>query len=466
MWRYQPGVFYMSIHIPKMQPPIPTWRITDSYLGPEIDPSSEFRAADRLYSENLAPAYVPGLLIYKGVKGYCSRSVDELMLRPPVTIELLTSLKEDIKNHFEGRIAHFWMCALLIHNTGLLFNFCDAADAQIGGPGSSRLVPETEVKAAREFAAAHPATLPALQLHIAEKTHKAIAFGRGSFFHRLANATTWLPVVVNQIDTALDRTARLGARYSHYNHSFRYLTTHILNDLSSNLINPHEGLHYFLTYVLDYLPAIGLSEKRDMREFVINCYREVAESYLKKMYENDFLIKALCGSVTDRSPLEAIYARVQADMHYQFVHEMHALKPIVIADPRLEHQLAVGVDLSRFKAIIAGFLKEQSEKGAFAVSKKAGQYVKASLQVKNVRIVALQYLTGLADEKSLKKDLEKAVTIKTNAKIEGVRLNAPIFAVYSQIFEALVQGGAPKGLRNMNAILIRVLDAVSGDPKI
>jgi|GEM_PF-4896934 len=419
--------------------------ICSTYLGPEVDLNNTGRTK-KPFSSKEAPAHVPPSLVYRDAndpKKYHQRKIEQLMLRPPVSEALIVSLEEDIKNHFEGRIASFWMQALLVYQTGLQILFSETADAQFGGAGSYRLVPEG-FKVKKACAAAHMATLPTL---VVQRANKIYAFGKGSFFHSHANATTWLPVQCNQVDSYLDRHAKRPGD----SRTFRESTADLLKDLSLNQCSPMQGLERFLITSLGYLAPV--SQDR-IKEQVASCYREVAHSYLDKLWVNDYIFRALSGSLKDNGSIDEICIKVQSQMHRLFIQQMGPLQPrkriIVLIKP----QLRIGVNLGQMSALIDTFLRNNP----IYLTDTVKKHISNSLKASSVRKIALVYLRGIAHLGALQQDLEKVIrTVPAGRK----NLPTPLFNLYSEIKSSL-----KSNVHNMNTIVIRVLSGVSRNPVV
>lgn len=307
--------------------------LSTQYLGPLVPIEDRSDRKKELFSSNLAPSYVPAILLDQSPKRinwngqeywvpYTWVPTDNLMLRPMVTLDLVYALADDIMNQFESRVISFWRQLLLVHRTGIQFLFCDRADLQVGIPGGS-MMPDSAKNA---FECAHTATLPALR---AQSTLPGfvIAFGQFSTFHYLDNATTWLPSEVNQVDSALDRYAR--CEYI----PLRQAATQILNWVSNGCMTPKLGLIWFISYARVHLLAM-LGEERDAKKnYIINYYGLVVDKFQAFLNEEGFIQKFSSCALPD----DDLYAVIQKGMHDLFISEMAPKRPCI--DPGLLNEL-------------------------------------------------------------------------------------------------------------------------------
>lgn len=432
--------------------------ICTSYCGPEVEIGPEFRAKTRKFAENLTFAHVPTPFAYMPTLKYVAIEVDKLMKKPKVSASLLVAIKDCIQDQFENRIASFWTQALLVYKTGLQFYFCDHADAQIGGPGGKGLVPAEERVASRKYAAAHVATLPALRV-VSSNTTKAIAFGQGSFFHHQANATVWLPAVVNLVDSKLDRHARIKGS----TRSFRALSTQILNDLARGDFNPQDGLNFFLSNAVGHIQILQLTETSKKKQIILQNYLEVAKIYIKKIKASDYIIRALSCQLSTKLHGEEFYMYVQSAMHGLFKEQMQTLQPAVIYDPLLAARMNTELHPKRFTKFIKFFFDEEV-KNAHSKLKSTptvDKYVKFSLTNQNVHTAALIYLTKISQDE-LQRDLQCTLEIKRKKTIKKAGLSLSLYAVYDEILKSLaIKISEPQ---NMSTIVIKILHNISALP--
>ncbi len=248
------------------------------------------------FSSNLASSCVPPSLAPM-MNGFNLQDyripVENVMLRPNIYIYGLDYLQEDIKNHFEGRIASFFRQCLFVYRTYIELDSCVNADAQVGGPGNYALVANPELKVKSAAHAAHRATLPSLR-------SLSYSFAHNTSLHLEDNSTDWLPVEINQVDSHLDR-------------SFRATALSILRQVSQGAINPERALYTFLEAATSSLKSF---DEKDPHKFkVITSYVEVAEDCLEQMTHEEVFIRSLAGSAHPEEPLETVFLRAQYVMH-------------------------------------------------------------------------------------------------------------------------------------------------------
>lgn len=438
-----------------------------SYCGPEVNIQEEpFRGNPVKFSSNVTYAFVPEVFTYNPQQNL-KVEVETLVKRPKFSIQLLESIRDLIQDQFECRIANFWIQALLVYKTGLQFIFCNTADYQVGNaPPYSKMVPASEQQGEKEYACVHMATLPTLRV-LSTTPDKAIAFGQGSFFHLQANATVWLPGVVNKADKLLDICT--GFKQKVYDRmeqcTFRQIATYLLRDVATGHLNPKEALTYFLQQANAFIPFIDANKMPSQSEqFVLHTYKSVSETYLKKLAKGDYLIEALSGRCFSQIKGEEFYMSVQKEMHSLFSKEMNAKKPQIIVDPTLSTKLSSNRHPKRFTIFLEQFFKDEIAKTN--TSLRAGntveKYVKLSVQEPAVVNNVLVYMTNLENESDFRVDLQYILKIKSKETLNKVGLPNRILTVYNTVLSALSsKSSGPKGPKNMNAIIIKVLTRVS-----
>lgn len=367
-----------------------TQSLAQSYLGPVLN-GQVVRDNPKPFSTNDTHAVVPTRLIHQR-EDYPELPVHQIMLRPPVDQALLVSLKEEIQDHFEGRIANFLIQSVMVYGTGLHFIFNDAADDQYGKPGTYSKVPKGLPKASRGYAAAHMATLPTLVVQGAQKVH---IFGKGSFFHKQANATTWLPVVCNQVDSDFDLKIKCEGQ------TFREMATTVLNLLASNECEPSYAFDYFLENSVTFL---NRSNKQGLEKQVVGYYQDVATDYLRQVNKSDLLVKTLLGYRRDPDSLAHIYKKAQREVHTLFMREMQALAPVYIPSPQLEQRLKLrSSHPARFRIYLDGYME------GVKVTKTMQKYIDKAMGDRNAHQKVLIYLVNVKDEQELSTHLHTAV---------------------------------------------------------
>lgn len=413
-------------------------------IGAVVPAKEDNHRSPNKFSKNIVPARVPTLLIDNTIKGYLGKPVEEVAIHRPVTRSLLIALKEDIKDLFEGRIARFWSQALLVYKTGLQFFLHDSADAQIGKISSPS-------KYSRQYAAVHMSTLPALRVKT-PNSDKIIAFGQGSFFHSYDNATIWLPAVVNQVDSSLDRHSRI-TKDDEY--SFREKTIALLSLLSADCVSLKTSLKLFLYFALIHLENLLESTKEELNTLVLEYYIEVVNSYLKSLKESDYIIKALSGVIKMvHLDDETLYNLVQQQMHQLLISDMQKISPPVIVDPNLTHLLTTNVNPSRFKNFLEQSILELIRSNKNLITTTTLSYVKRSLLAANVRSVGLEYLAKIADQTELNKDLKVVLTEKL--------IPSRLQAMFNEIIYAISNN--TKKPRRKEFIVVAVITELSRDP--
>lgn len=287
--------------------------IKNAYLGPIVNLESSGRIT-RKFSHNAGPAFVPDQLVKDAFRWNTLIKIDDVMLRPMVTPQLLMNLEEAIEDQFEGRIAIFWRQALFLFQSRLNLVHYYSADAQVGMPG--KIIDSAEGL----YDCAHMATVAALRVLTAD--NKVIALGQNSTFHFGDNITAWLPKDVNQVDSAFDFQSVVEER------TFRNTTVCLLQLISSNNLSPLYGLRLFLHYAVLHLQVCWKPDLPEEKQYVIQRYVEVIRCYNIMLNEDpQKLLRKLCylDEIDARSEY-AVYMDVQAQMHQIFVREMNHLK--------------------------------------------------------------------------------------------------------------------------------------------
>ena len=435
--------------------------LAKTYLGPEVDLSDRIRAIDAEYSKNLVPAHVPLQYIYKGDGAYRSKPV-EMLMRHPVTY--LNDLydeahREVIRNKFRHNIEIFFSQACLLYKTGIQCLFHDAADAQIGGPSvSNDSVPFWERVKNRQFHAAHIASLPTLRVTM-NRQDRGIAFGRGSFFHMSANATMWLPAVVNEVDKNLDSETFTGVE----NQSFRYHATTYLNSVSHGWYNPKVALQWYLYKALCHLDLIlNKQHITPEKRIVAEDYKSVAEFYYTELNRSDYIINALSCEFGYYG--EQLFESVQYRMHKLFKSEMYKLMPVRYDTSHLEARLRTPWNPSRFTNYLNYSSQVRLENQILEESDTIEKYLAVALLTRNVRIAGLHYLTQIPNEWQLYTDLDKIT--KPKKAIEKQGLSEAVMWLYRETLGSIYSASGVRHPQNMKTIMVRVLVGLSNDPRI
>jgi len=269
---------------------------SSEYLGPYLPRGMNRVVFDYDDKQAPAPGYIPPLLLKERVR-YC----------PEVTQELLTRLQDDLKNHFEYRIQVLFQQMLLVYKTGVVFENYAKADCQIGEGAS---------EGDRHYVAAHSSTLPTLR--VGSPGGPSISFGWGTFFYRTWNATIYLPEVVNQADSAIDRSTMTDEK-----ESIRDFTTALLNSVSQGKKTPGEGLSDFVKTALRPVRYLYEHAENEERRLIFNTYLEIGEFYRDKL-ETGFLIQKLCFADEKTRATEEFYLKVQAPMRKLLKDELKA----------------------------------------------------------------------------------------------------------------------------------------------
>lgn len=248
------------------------------YWGPLIP-----RGMDRVivpYDSSLAAAYIP--------------SSFEAQKCPAVDLSLIRSLQGDLENHFEYRIQVFFQQLLLAYKTNLIFELYTKADFQIGQGASEK---------GHIYVAAHSSTLPTLRIPDGKDSR---SFGRDTYFYHTWNATIYLPEIVNQTDSAIDR-------HCNDQKSFREVATELLNQASQGNL-PGAVLEEFLKQAVKTLSALKDPCTNQSRSIVLDAYLKIAKRYLYNLTEEP-LIQKLCFEKEDARITDLFYLNVQKPMH-------------------------------------------------------------------------------------------------------------------------------------------------------
>lgn len=296
-----------------------------TYLGPTLDNDFE-RLAPRPFSENLAPAYAPSAFLWTYVptateqekKIIKAASVEQLLFKPQVNLQLLKGIEDDIKNHFEMRVQLFFQQLLLVYTTNIVFQFCNKAVDQIGSTDIShsfRILDEGR------YAAAHSSTLPCLRVENTASRVESVVFAKGSFFFNCWNATVFVPEKVNIIDSALDRTTAKCHRAM----TFRETCTLIINKASAGNTTPYAGLHEFLDFAIAYARELLTSEVDEEKRYILQTYLSSAISSKNIIDEN--FAKKLCFATSSSLSGEALYSFVHKQMFDQMLREIAPVRP-------------------------------------------------------------------------------------------------------------------------------------------
>ena len=435
------------------------------YLGPEVSNDEKYRANARCYGDAQVPAYVPPQYVYNNGTMRCmSEKVDSWMRKPIVTLEMIAdeSHRMLVRDKFEANIANFFSQILLVYKTGIQFIFHNSADSQIGKPPiASGNLPHWEQWDANGFECAHIASLPSLRAYIPGREGRSIAFGRGSFFQDYANATIWLPKVVNDADSELD----IHSRVREDSDSFRFYATRILNGVSLGWYDPKQALIYYLNRAVAHLTCMmekPLVLERKERKIILSDYLCVTNSYLNKIWWNNYVIKALCCEFNEHDD-ESTYMSVQQRMHHLFISNMNELRPKIVDIQSLQMNLSYpGQNPSRFINYLNTTLVWNRHLLNFTPT--VYHYINTSLNSQNVRIEGLNHLVFLPDETALMNDLRIIFDIKQKVTAARLSMSDRLRALYNSVLDAIKH--CTEEPRNMSTIMFTVVLNLSYDPCI
>ena len=411
-------------------------------------PDTPTKARDKYnYSQNLAPAYIPKIYISSADYNDPSKPVERSMIRPDVTLRNLKKLAHRmiVKDKYEVCIAIFFSQACFFYNTKIRLSYKCNADAEVGVPNNSNKS-NTDGK----FEAAHIATLPTLRIH-RDNQEQPIVFGKGSSFHLCANATMWLPKVVNKVDSDLDGKEK--------NKLLRRSAIKILNAVSRGKYNPKEALLRYLAKAISRLEVIlARSEITPEKRIVARGYKKVANSYLSGVKGSDYIIKAL--SCEFKYDGEKLFKTVQQRMHKLFISEMRAFIPVKDDLNSLKEVPQKWKSL-KFKKCLKRFFKFNLKHEILKESETIEKYSTIALKDREVRMVGLQYLVRIPNKRQLRNDLEKIINIKDRETIYQKALPYRVIFLYKKILHSIESRvGRPK---NMASIMVKVLVSLNDD---
>lgn len=398
-------------------------QLKHTYLGP--DQPSNLSRKYLSYSSNQAPAYVPDALITPlyFLNLPAQAKVEDYVIKPAVTEELLDSLSDDIENHAEARIQSFLYQMILTYKTGIQFILCTHAEIQVGEVNS-------RANSIGLYAAAHSGTLTTLRIPNGRSDNTSTAFGKGSSFYNAWNMTVYLPTLVNQVDIKLDSSTR----YCSDGENLRCRATEILNRVSAGNSTPQDGLRAFLQAMIEILDQATSLERDEKKLKILRCYSTRAESY----YENTnngypLLQKLFFRPITDTIN-DLFYLTVQAPIHSQFKAEMALLMPkqevpSTLADNLNIEQVKEGV-IIRLSSLLS--LNPKSLKKKESVTE---EYIKCCTLSHTIEQLAINYFNHLSSLPSAEQgfDLEKLTQVKTNKTIKKIGLSAPAFSLHQAV---------------------------------
>lgn len=412
------------------------------YLGPLISEDDREKSS---YASNKAPAYIPNrLLLLDSYKKNVDQMVNSQLVTQEASLELLKSLKSDIKNHVEYRIQAFFQQLLIVYGTKLTFHDPGDAEAQIGGKG---------IASKRQYAGAHSSTLTSL--HVEKTKSKIVSLIKGTFFHNTWNSTVFLPKIVNDIDSDLDWRTKDKNGITFRNHCVK-----LLNKVSKRTDDPKEGLKAFLKRAVKVLSRLNKEDSK--KKWIIKTYRNVFKDYASQLAAKDDIIQSL--TFVNSSKLNRkYYLKVQASMHQQLKLEV----PLV----QLKEKISKEIEALKIKkkvpeiaqwtlfrmGRVSGKYTESirqalcNKKGQFThIRETAAKYKIASLNIKKIRSVITNYLKKIKKEK-LASDLtllRKNKWTQENLK----KLSKPMKKIYELFIKIL-----DKKPRNLHMILLHLL---------
>jgi hypothetical protein len=404
-------------------------RFGQSYLGPSLPVGITRKRL--LYSSNLAPSYVPTRLFFQektvDLQTIDLKSeVEKLVVQLEPDLELLKDLGEDLKNHMEGRIHLFLQQMLFLYKTAVVLDGYKQADCQVGYVSSAS-------SGASFYVGAHSSTLATMRVAQETLSDTSVSLGFETSFYYAWNTTIYLPLLANQIDSAIDATLRKVA-------------INLLNDVSSGKMDPQKGLQEFLSALVKKIDSLNSGESFENNQVILNKYASVAKLYSENASNGYPLIQKLCMKPITNAVDESFYMNVQEEMHEQFKKEI--CEPAEIPLPESSH-----LDIASIQKELEGM--------AYRLSKTCREYVKLCTASEKVRAAAIHYFQELHDlnESERKENLEKVKLIKTSATVGNIGLSAAAKALYKQAIKAIsVQTAKP---RNMNLILPEVLLSIS-----
>ncbi|MFZ4772596.1 MAG: hypothetical protein ACOYK9_01215 [Chlamydiia bacterium] len=403
------------------------------FLGPRIP--DEIDRVCLPYSCGSAPSYIPKYLLdpAKAVR----LPVEEIVTKPLVTVELLKNLAPDLQNHTENRIQLFIQQMFLVYKTKIRFDLYTQANLQVGQVPS-------KVRGVSTYVGAHSATLPTLRLDHSEIDDTSVSFARDTSLYHGWNTTIYLPEVVNQVDSAIDKSTHCGG-------SFRKIATDILNKISFGELTPKEGLDQFLITLIQVLDSV----KADTRErtFILGEYKKIARQYYHHANNDRFFQKLFIHS-EDELVDEPFYMAVQAELHNQLTEELDDLRPQDVDVPALP----ATTDLTPIRNIIIDKISSATS------GDTAKKYIQLAAQAQAVHAAAIKYfihLQTLSPEK-INKDLDRILKIKTKGRVGTIELSKAALHLHTTVIAALkTQSGGKNGPSNMPYILLSLLDSFS-----
>jgi hypothetical protein len=437
-----------------------------NFLGP-IFPKKLPRSVDvhSFFSpQDGAIGYVP-LALYK------KNENNEDTLTPSITYSLLkTKLSSDIRNHFETRLELAFQQMLLVYKTLITMQFNDHAYNQIG---NGKIDPHNT---RANYQAAHSSTIPALVNAILNDPDHWIVFAYGTYFYKNWNSTIYLPDIVNQMDSKLDRyikDKRTGD-------TFREFFTKELNKVASGILTPEKALLEFCVKVINLLnPVIKeLSqqkkslndteeltvEQKDNLEsvkeklFVLNAYKKVAQSYKRNIHDNpSSFIRHLFYDYKNNGQgvNDIVYLEVQNQMHKQIKEEMQTH----LVNPEERENFSHYVLQEFINPILRTYKIENFKK-------TANSYKNALSCDEKVRIEALKFFRSIPDGNTLNATMQKLKGIITNKTANKAHLPEAILPFYQASLEKIRSLKGSVNIRKLGPILCNVLETVGQKPQI
>lgn len=393
-----------------------------SYLGQQIPIGATRRCLP--YDCGLAPSYVPTRLFFECKPPVLKvalqsiqlqKKVEQLVVKPPINPQLIVELKEDLKNHVEGRIQLFLQQMLFIYKRQLSLEVYKRADLQIGQ------IPSKGVQEP-PYVAAHSSTLPILRLAQSESGDTFTSLAHNTSFYYAWNTTVYLPLLANQIDSVIDGSLRDPA-------------TAILNQVSLGKCSPEKGLSVFLTLLLRNIESQKKSSYCPEQEILLSTYSQVVDNYLTNATNGYPLLQKLCLRPIEEQIDDSFYRTVQAAIDNQFKAESSSPETVIL--PRLEE----GIDVKQIQEMIA------RKKLAFPNSVRAREYIKYCTTVDKVRGCAMAYLNHLHNQPPERREEELNYILQSHAAR----------SLYENTRKAIKEAYPISEPKNMNLILPGIL---------
>lgn len=397
------------------------------------------------YEGNETPSYVPTCLL-KGGEENLKLPTHRILSLSRVSLAGVQGLKTDIKNHVEMRLQLFFHQLLLSYKSGLEYSY-RFTDRQVGSGNI-------------DYAAAHSSTLPSLS---SAQDGTEVAFCKGSGFYDAQNATVLLPKVVNDIDSRIDRhNGKLGVKVA-----LRESSIEILNQVAQldGEMDPKKGWELFIREFLflvgraTHLRSARIKEASKAPEiarlqqelFILKCYREVADSYLSHLANDEAFIERLCFRPSKGKIGHEYYARVQATMHRKLSAEVSKASPA-----KAEPQKPVVDPSDTQRELRKRQMVEEVAKTLAALTGKGVAYLGVCSTSDKVKQMVAEYFAQM-DEATLKKDLETLPKIKTFATRHKQPLSQAMINVWKEARAAIQEAFKVADPRNMGSLLLHLL---------